>query len=134
MMRKLFLRFLINAVAVAIAAEVIPGITYTGGIKSLIFIALVFGLINLFIKPIIMLLALPVEIATLGLFTVVINAAMLYLVSYLVPDFQILGFAFPGIQYGPILISPFAIPAWGTAVIGSLFIGFISTMLYWLTS
>lgn len=120
--------------AVAIAAEVIPGISYTGGIKSLIFIALVFGLINLFIKPIIMLLALPVEIATLGLFTVVINAAMLYLVSYLVPDLQIVDLAFPGIQYGPVLISPFTIPAWGTAVVGSLLIGFISTTLYWLTS
>ena len=133
-MRKLLLRFLITAVAVAIAAEIIPGIVYNGGLKALLLIALVFGLVNLLVKPIIMLLALPVEIATLGLFTIVINAAMLYLVAYLVPDFQILSFQFPGIQYGALLIAPFTVPAWGTAVVGSLLIGFIATTLYWLTS
>ena len=132
-MRKIILRLLITSVAVAVAATIIPGISYTGGITNLIFIALVFGLVNIFVKPIITLLALPVEIATLGLFTIFINAGMLYLVSFLIPSFQIQPFWFPGITYGPILIAPFPVPAIGTAIIGSLLIGFISTTLYWLT-
>ncbi|MBM4402481.1 MAG: phage holin family protein [Candidatus Cloacimonetes bacterium] len=132
-MRKLILRLLITSVAVAIAAKVVPGISYSGGINNLVFIAFVFGLVNVLVKPIITILALPIEIATLGLFTIFINAGMLYLVSHLVPHFDIQPFWFPGITYGPILIAPFPVPAVGTAIIGSLLIGFISTTLYWLT-
>lgn len=132
-MRKLLLRFLINAVAVGITAEFIPGISYSGDISNLFFIAVVFSLVNMFIKPIVMLLALPVEIATLGLFTIVINAVMLYLVSYLVPFFTLSEFWFPGFTYGSILIAPLQIPLWGTALLGSVIIGGISAILFWLT-
>lgn len=132
-MRKLILRFLITPVAVAITAEVIPGISWTGGIYNLALIAAVFGFVNMFVKPLIKILALPVEIATLGLFTVVINGAMLYLVSYFVPALKIEAFMFSEISYGPLYVSSFLMPAFGTAVIGSLMIGFISTTLYWLT-
>lgn len=132
-MRKLALRLLITTVAVALTAKIIPGISYSGGIINLVFIAFVFGVINILVKPIITILALPIEIATLGLFTVIINACMLYLVSYLVPSFVIQLFWFPGITYGAILIAPFQVPAVGTAIVGSLLIAFISTTLYWLT-
>lgn len=132
-MRKIVLRLLITSVAVAATAKIVPGIAYTGGITNLVFIAFVFGVVNIFVKPVIMLFALPVEIATLGLFTIIINAGMLYLVAYLIPSFNIQPFWFPGITYGPILVAPFPVPAVGTATIGSLLIGFISTTLYWLT-
>lgn len=132
-MRKLLLRFLINAIAVGLTAELLPGISYTGGITNLFFIAVVFSLVNMIIRPVVMLLALPVEIATLGLFTIVINALMLYLVSYLVPFFELASFWFPGLMYGPILIAPLQVPLWGTALLGSVIIGGISTLLFWLT-
>lgn len=132
-MRKLFLKFLINAIAVAATAQIIPGISYGNDFRNLLIIAAVLGFVNLFIKPIVMLLALPVEIATLGLFTIVINAGMLLLVSYLVPAFKIESFFFPGFHYGPVLIDGFFLPRPGTAAAGALLISFIAGILNWLT-
>lgn len=132
-MRRLLLKFLINAVAVAITAQLIPGITYGDDPRNLLTITAVLGIVNLFIKPLVMLLALPVEIATLGLFTIVINAAMLLLVSYLMPFFKIEGFHFYGFGYGPILIGGFFLPRLGTAAVGAFLISLVAGILNWLT-
>lgn len=132
-MRRIILRLLITSVAVAATANIIPGITYQGGVTTLLKIAVVFSLINLLIKPLVILLTLPVEIATLGLFTLIINAGMLMLVDHFVPEFTIHSFWFPGFVRGPILLTPFEIPAIATATIGSVLIALISTTLYWLT-
>ena len=85
---KLFLkRWLINTLAVLVAASLVPGIQYEKPL-DLFLASLVLGILNAFIRPLIMLLALPLVIFTLGLFTVVINALLLYLVGYLLrPNF-----------------------------------------------
>jgi len=133
LLRKLLLILLINMAAVALVASFIPGIQYEGGIRNLLVIALVFGGVNLLIKPILKALALPIEIATIGVCTVVINALMLLLVANLVSGFTILPFPFPGIALGSFIISPITLPAWGTAAVGALLIGGIVSVLYWLT-
>lgn len=132
--RKLLLILLIHMSAVAVIASVLPGISYEGGIKNLAVISLVFGGANLFIKPILKALALPIEIATIGLFTVVINAAMLMLAAKLVIGFNIFPAPFPGLNIDNFIIPPFMLPAWGTAAIGALLIGLMVSFLYWLTS
>lgn len=80
-MRKLILRWVINAVALWAAAELVPGITYEGGWLVLAGVALIFGLVNALIRPVLKLLTCPLIILTLGLFTLVINALMLWLAS-----------------------------------------------------
>jgi len=132
-MKKIIRIILINTIAVAITAYLIPGISYSGGIVTLLIIAIVFAVINIFIKPIIKLLALPVEFLTLGLFSTIINAAMFFLTTKVVPDLSITGFEFVGIQTEYISLQPMFIPVWGTALIGSIIIGIITTLLYWLT-
>jgi putative membrane protein len=100
--RKL-LRFLgtwaINTLAVAVAVAVLRGhITYENW-QYLLLASLVLGLLNAFVRPILMFLALPLLIFTLGLFTLVINAVLLYFVGALMrPHFQVdtFGFAFLG--------------------------------------
>lgn len=131
--RRLLLTLLIHMSAVAIVASVVPGIIYSGGLKNLLVIALVFGGVNLFIKPILKALALPIEIATIGIFTVVINGGMLMLVTKLVDGFSILSFPFPGVNINNFIIPPFTIPEWGTAIAGAMLIGAIVSFLYWLT-
>ena len=92
--RKL-LRFLqswiINTFAVLIAVNILPGIYFDRNSNFLapFLVALVLGILNAFIRPILMLLALPLLIFTLGLFTLVINALLLYLVSVLLPFFHV---------------------------------------------
>jgi putative membrane protein len=91
---KLFIqRWIISTVAVLVATYLVPGIKY-GNWKDLLVATLVLGLLNVFLRPILMLLSLPLLIFTLGLFTIVINAVLLLLVSALLgPDhFKVDGF------------------------------------------
>ena len=82
-MRKLLLRWLINGVALYVAAELVRGIEVRGGWLALAVMALIFGLVNALIRPVLKLLTCPLIILTLGLFTLVINALMLMLASWL---------------------------------------------------
>jgi len=89
-MRLLF-RWLINAGTLILLATYLPGIAVSGWYSALI-AALVLGLINALIRPLIILLTLPANILTLGLFTLVINALMFWFVATLVKGFTVAGF------------------------------------------
>ena len=87
---KIFLHWLISAAAIGIAAYIVPGVTIDP-ISALI-AAVVLGALNLFIRPIIVILTLPINVVTLGLFSLVINASLVLLATYLVPGFAVAGF------------------------------------------
>ena len=78
---RLLLRILINAAALWVATQIVPGVTHTGPWFTLLLVALVFGLLNAFVRPILKLLTCPLILLTLGLFTFVINALVLWLTS-----------------------------------------------------
>ena len=85
------IQLLINALAFYITAYVIPGMVIEGW-QTLLVIAVVWGILTIFIKPVLILLTLPINIMTLGLFTFVINAVLLLITSSIVPGFKIVGF------------------------------------------
>lgn len=87
----LLLRWLLNAVALLLVAYLVPGFHVSGFVTALI-VALVLGIVNAIIRPIVVILTLPINILTLGLFTLVINALMILLVSKLIKGFNIDGF------------------------------------------
>jgi putative membrane protein len=100
---KKILRFLqtwaINTLAVALAAIILRSHIHYGQNTDLLLASLLLGILNAFIRPILMLLALPLLIFTLGLFTLIINALLLYFVGVLLtPHFEVdsFGFAFLG--------------------------------------
>lgn len=76
------LRLLINAAALWVAIQLVDGIEHRGSWWSLIFVALVFGVLNASIRPLLKLLSLPIIIVTLGLFIFVINALMMLLTGW----------------------------------------------------
>ncbi len=88
---KLLLRWAMNAGALLLIAHYVPGMGVSGFYAALLVI-LVLGLVNALIRPIVVLLTLPVNILTLGLFTFVINALMFWFVSTVVKGFEIAGF------------------------------------------
>ena len=88
----LIIRILISAVAVYVASMFVPGVTVTGGIGTYLIVAIVLGLLNAFIKPILTVLTIPITILTLGLFLLVINVLMVYLAASLVSGFAVSGF------------------------------------------
>ena len=77
------LRLLINAAALWAATRLVSGISFTGGYLTLFMVALVFGILNMLVKPVLFFLTLPFFLVTLGLFTLVLNAVMLWLTSAL---------------------------------------------------
>ena len=77
------IRLLVNAVALWVATRFVTGVTYTGALLPLIGVALVFGVVNAIIRPILKLLTLPFYIFTFGLFALVVNGLMLWLTSSL---------------------------------------------------
>lgn len=88
---KLLFRWLINAVALIAVANIVPGFGVDTFYTALI-AALVLGLVNALIRPILLILTLPINILTLGLFTFVINALMVWLASTIVSGFTVEGF------------------------------------------
>ena len=95
-------RWLITTVAVLLAAKIVPGIDYDTSL-GLILAALLLGLLNAFVRPIMLVLSLPLLIFTLGLFILVINAALLYAVGHLLKDFHVDSFV--SAFWGSLIIS-----------------------------
>src|SRR5215218_11347955 len=85
------LRLLVGGLGLWLASELVPGISIRGS-WTLIGAAFLLGLVNAVVRPVLVVLTLPITILTLGLFLLVINAAMLSLVSSLFQDFTIDGF------------------------------------------
>ena len=88
---RFLLRVLLNAVAVFLAAQLIPGITVASPGTALL-AGLVLGVVNAIVRPLLILFTLPATLLTLGLFLFVINAACLGLAAWFVPGFSISGF------------------------------------------
>jgi putative membrane protein len=85
---NILFRWVISAVAVIITAYILPGVTVSGFLSALV-VAVILGLLNVFIRPILLILTLPINILTLGLFTFVINAVIILLASGLSPGFHV---------------------------------------------
>lgn len=96
-------RMLINMAAILIIAYLFPSLIQVSGFTAALAAAFILGIVNSILKPILILLTLPVTLLTMGLFLLVINALMLGLVSVLVPGFDVEGFF--GAFFGAMLIS-----------------------------
>ena len=89
---RIILRVLINAVALWAAASLLDGIELSSRLVTVLIVAVIFGLVNAFLKPITKLLTLPITVLTLGLFTLVVNAAMLQITDALTDGLEVTGF------------------------------------------
>jgi putative membrane protein len=89
--KQFFLSWIVNTLAVAVAAMILPGINYDKPI-DLFLASLVLGILNAFVRPLLLLMALPLLIFTLGLFIFVINALLLYFVGSILEGFHVASF------------------------------------------
>ncbi|MGW6908784.1 phage holin family protein [Streptomyces sp. NPDC054940] len=117
-MKNFVVKTIANAGALAVAVWLLDKITLTGDstgkkVGTLLLVALLFGLVNFLVKPIVKLLSLPLLILTLGLFTLVVNALMLLLTSWLADTFDL----------------SFHVEGFWTAVLGGLIISIVSWAL-----
>lgn len=110
-MKHLIVKILLNAAALMFTANLIDGI-YIDGWGSVIIAAIILGIVNAIIRPVLLVLTLPLNVLTLGLLTFVINGFMLKTVSVVVSGFDVVGF-------------------W-PATIGAIVLSVVSTVLNWL--
>ena len=90
-MRGLVVRWIVSAIALFLTSSIVRGIEVRG-VTSLLLAAAMIGVINAFVRPMVLLLTLPLSVVTFGLFVLVVNAAMLALASAFVPGFEVHGF------------------------------------------
>lgn len=114
-MTKFILRWAINAIALYLAVLILPGIDLRSNLVSILWLALIFGLVNALFRPLIQLLTCPLIMLTLGLFTLVINTFMFWLTSVIGRSF---GFG--------LTISD---PVWWNAFLGGLVVSIVSVVL-----
>ncbi|MFH8367999.1 phage holin family protein [Streptomyces sp. NPDC018031] len=118
-MKNFVVKTLANAGALAVAIWLLKDITLAGDnfgheVLTLILVALLFGVVNVIVKPVVKLLALPLFILTLGLITLVINALMLLLTSWLAGKFDL----------------SFDVDGFGTALVGALIVSVVAWALH----
>jgi len=113
---KLILRILINGFAIWLTSMLLSSFSFSGSILNLIIVAVIFGLVNALIRPIVKLLTLPINLITLGLFTLVINTLMLLLTVWLSDSLSLTGGVFENFL---------------VAFVAAIIISIISTILSW---
>ncbi|MBL8101376.1 MAG: phage holin family protein [Anaerolineales bacterium] len=112
-MTKFIIRWAINAVALYVAVLVVPGIKYFGEWTGILWVALIFGLLNALVRPLLKFLTCPLIFLTLGLFTIVVNTLMLMLTSSVGQSFGL----------------AFTVDGFWQALLGSLVISFVSVVM-----
>lgn len=114
-MTKFILRWAINAIALYLAVLILPGIDLRSDLVAILWLALIFGLVNALFRPLIQILTCPLIILTLGLFTLVINTFLFWLTSVIGNSF---GFG--------LTISD---PVWWNAFLGGLVVSIVSVVM-----
>ena len=114
-MTKFILRLAINAIALYLAVLIVPGIDLKSNLVSIIWLALIFGLVNALVRPLIQILTCPLIMLTLGLFTLVINTFLFWLTSVI------------GKTFG--LVLAINDPVWWNAFLGGLVVSVVSVVM-----
>lgn len=112
-MTKFIIRWAINALALYLAVLIVPGINYVGEWTGILWLAIIFGLLNALLRPLLKLLTCPLILLTLGLFTFLINAGLLLLTSNIGQSFGI----------------GFTVDGFWPALLGSIVISFVSIIM-----
>lgn len=132
-MRTILRYFLINFASLWVMTKILPGVTYTGGLRTLILGGLIFSIINFLLVPLLKVLLLPLNLLTLGLFAWLTNVLALYALTTVVAGFHLRPYHFPGFVYNGFTIPPVDLSTFWVAVIASLMIGVITHFLQWLS-
>lgn len=114
-MTRFILRLLINAIALYLAVLIVPGIDFKSGMGSILWLALIFGLVNALVRPLLKFLSCLLIALTLGLFTLVINGFLFYLTALIGQSFDI-----------GLIISD---PVWWNSFLGGLVVSIVSVIM-----
>lgn len=131
-MRRILRHFLIEALALYTVNQLVSGMIFEGGTKTFIVASGAITLATLFGKPIINILLLPLNLVTFGLFRWVSSAIALYIVTLVIPGFEIVGFYYEGLFSKWFEVPPIAFTGIFAIVTFSFMLSFLTSIFHWL--
>ena len=132
-MKRIIRIFIVESLVLYFVSQITTGLTFEGGTTSLLITAIGLTAASLFIKPIINLLLLPLNLLTFGFFRFLTNAITLFLVDLVLSQFAVGAFFFKGYQGTLIVIPSLGVPAGPLSYLAfSFLISLVSSVIYWL--
>lgn len=132
-MKTIIRSFLFNFLTLWGVTYAFPGLSYTGGIQTLLLGAAGLMLMNSIIVPLLKIMFLPLNLLTLGIFTWVINVVALYALTTIMPQFELVPYSFPGANLNGFIVPSYYFNVLQVAILTSFMVGFVSHFLEWLS-
>ena len=131
-MKGILKRTVFNAISLFILSQVISGVKISGGIQTLLFAGFVLSLLFMLLKPILNIFSLPLNVVTLGLFSFITNAILLYLLTVFVPNIIISSFTFNGFNFAGFIIPHIKFNTIYAFIVSAAFLSLIINFFNWL--
>ena len=132
-MKSILRRIVFYSVSLFLTSQIITGLKISGGLTTYLVGGIVLSVLFIIIKPILSLITLPLNIITLGLFSFLINAIILYLLTILVTSISISAFTFSGLSFVGFIIPKLFVNNFFAFIVASIVLSFIVGFLRWLT-
>ena len=124
---------MIHAVGLWFVATQVGGIEFAEPVNTLVYASIGLTLVEMFLRPIVNLMLLPLNLVTLGTFRWVTNVLILYLATVLVPGFKITAFTYKGFQSGAFIIPEMYLGQFMAFIVVSFILSFIASFFFWLS-
>lgn len=131
-MKKFLRSIFIDSITLAFTAAIFPGLSYSSDVMVLLVAALLFTIINIYIKPIIKLLLLPINLLTLGMFRWLSGVFCLLLLTFIIPSISIRAWEFNGLNFEGFVIPQIYFSPVLSLIVASLIISLLSSFIWWL--
>lgn len=132
-MKSIIRRIVFYSVALYLTSQIATGLTISGGLTNYLIGGIVLSLLFMIVKPVLGIITLPLNIITLGLFSFVVNAIILYLLTIFVPNISISAFTLKGFSLAGFVVPSFSVNNFFAYVAASILLSFIVGLLRWLT-
>jgi putative membrane protein len=133
-MKSLLRNTVFYAIALTILPNIIGGVTIEGGIPTILWGGFALTLLFMFIKPVLTIISLPLNIATLGLFSMITNATILYLMTIFVTSIAISSYVYPGNNFAGFIIPRMEINVFFAHILSAITLSVIVSFFTWITS
>lgn len=131
-MKSIFRNVLFYSFSLFVLTQFLTGVNISGGLPTYIFGGIVLSIMFLIVKPILNIIALPLNIITLGTFSFFINVIILYLLTMFVPNIKIVPFIFQGYSFAGFIIPKVSLNQFFAVFVVGIFLSIIVTFLSWL--
>lgn len=132
-MKSIFRRIVFYSISLFLTSQIITGLTISGGLTAYLIGGIALSILFLIVKPVLSIITLPLNVITLGLFSFLINAIILYLLTIFVPNISISAFTFRGFSFAGFVIPNISVNNFFAFVAASVLLSFIQGALKWLT-